>query len=458
MSSINSYFSQKDNLQKVILEHLDSAQVSVTVAVAWFTDTTLFRKLLQVQERGVNVQLIITNHQFNHDSENNYRLIKDNGGVFLQIGGDYKTMHHKFCIVDYKTLLQGSFNWTRKANQSNNETLLVIQDDFQAINEFTEEFERLKRLSGLDKEIKELEIAKAIKYFALIKTFIDLGKPNDIYPYLQEIKDVVELAQIVELLNSGEYERAILEMDEFQRNFTAIVNVSHFEKEELIFKIKLISEQIRQLEIEKTSIEEVIETFNRRYILELNPILAVILELKKKIYEKFEVLDEIFEELKDQYQRVNEELELEQEKEVPELSDEEKKDIKKMYHEASILCHPDSSKCVIEDKTKAQELFSALSSAYKEKDIETVKRIWEELKLGIFNPENLNNTEMDILRRKLAVLENKFNMILNSLRTMKITEPYITICQVKDWDEFFEIQKNLLLSQKEELELKYVKP
>jgi hypothetical protein len=139
---------------------------------------------------------------------------------------------------------------------------------------------------------------------------------------------------------------------------------------------------------------------------------------------------------------------------VPELSVDEKKDIKKMYYEASSLCHPDSSNCVIEDKTKAQELFSALSSAYKEKDIETVKRIWEELKLGIFNPENLNNTEIDKLRRKLAVLENKFNMILNSLRTLKITEHYITISQVKDWNEFFEIQKNLLLSQKEELELK----
>lgn len=457
MPQINSYFSQKDNLQKVILKHLDSAQVGVTVAVAWFTDTTLFRKLLEVQERGVNVQLIITNHQFNHDSDNNYHLIKENGGVFLQIGGDYKTMHHKFCIVDYKTLLQGSFNWTRKANQSNNETLLVIQDDFQAINEFTEEFERLKRLAGLDKEIKELEIAKAIKFFTLIKTFIDLGKPNDIYPYLQEIKDVIELSHIVELLGSGEYDKAILAMDEFQRNFTAVVNVSHYEKEELIFKIKLVSEQIRQLELEKTNLEEVIETFNRRYILELNPILSIILELKKKIYEKMNFIDEEFEELKDQYQRVNEELEQEREKEVPELTDEEKLDIKKMYHEASTLCHPDSAKCVIEDKIKAQELFSALSAAYKEKDIETVRRILEELKLGIFNPENLNDTEMDKLKRRLAVLENKYNSILNSVRTMKITEPYITLSQVKDWDEFFEIQKSMLLNQKEELEQKYVK-
>lgn len=64
---------------------------------------------------------------------------------------------------------------------------------------------------------------------------------------------------------------------------------------------------------------------------------------------------------------------------------------------------------------------------------------------------------MDKLRRKLAVLENKYNIILNSVRTIKITEPFITITQIKDWDEFFEIQKSLLLKQKEELELKYVK-
>jgi hypothetical protein len=457
MSTINSYFSQKDNLQKVILKHLNEAKVNVVVAVAWFTDVKLFGKLLQIQERGVTVELIITNHQFNHNSENNYQLIKENGGIFLQIGGDYKTMHHKFCIVDYKTLLQGSFNWTRKANQSNNETLIVIQDDYQAINEFSEEFERLKRLTGLDKVIKELEIAKAIKFFTLIRTLIDLGKPNDIYPYLQELKDVIALSHIFESLSTGRYDKAILEMDEFQRNFTSVVNISHYEKEELIFKIKILSSQIRQLELEKINLEEVIETFNRRYILELNPILSIILKLKKKIYQRINFLDEEFEELKDQYQRVNEELEQEIEKTVPELSDTEKQDIKKMYHEASTLCHPDSAKCVIADKNKAQELFSELSLCYKERDIETVRRILEELKLGIFNPENLNNSGIDKLRRKLTLLENKYNYILNSLRTMKITKPYITISQISDWDEYFEVQKSLLLNQKVELEQKYFK-
>jgi GNAT superfamily N-acetyltransferase len=218
----------------VILKNLDAAQNSVSIAVAWFTDVLLFNKLLEIQNRGIKIELIITKHQFNDDSLNDYELISQNNGVFLEIGGNYNTMHHKFCIVDHKILLQGSFNWTKKANESNNETLLVIKEDYQAIHEFNEEFERLKRLAGMDKELKELEIAKALKYFTLIRTFIDLGKPNDIYPYLQEIRDVSELSEIVNLLTSGQYDVAFLKMDELQRNFTAVVNVSHFEKEELI--------------------------------------------------------------------------------------------------------------------------------------------------------------------------------------------------------------------------------
>jgi hypothetical protein len=457
MSSINTYFSQKDNLQQVILKNLDAAQNSVSIAVAWFTDVVLFNKLLEIQNRGIKIELIITKHQFNDDSLNDYELISQNNGVFLEIGGNYNTMHHKFCIVDHKILLQGSFNWTKKANESNNETLLVIKEDYQSIHEFNEEFERLKRLAGMDKELKELEIAKALKYFTLIRTFIDLGKPNDIYPYLQEIRDVSELSEIVNLLTSGQYDVAVLKMDELQRNFTAVINVGHFEKEELIFKIRLISEQIKQLEIEKTNIEEEIDSFNRRFILELNPTIAAILQLKKKIHERFNVKDETFEELNQEYEKVNAELEIEIEKNIPDLSQEEQKDIKKMYHEASTLCHPDSAKCVFEDKNAAQETFSALSAAYKLKDVDTVKRIYDELKLGSFNPENLTVSEVDYLKQKLAVLESKFSTLMKFMMKMKTTEPYVTIQKIEDFDEFFRVQKTILENDKEELETKYFK-
>ena len=52
MSTIKTYFSQKDNLQQVILKNLDAAQNSVSIAVAWFTDVVLFNKLLEIQTKG----------------------------------------------------------------------------------------------------------------------------------------------------------------------------------------------------------------------------------------------------------------------------------------------------------------------------------------------------------------------------------------------------------------------
>ena len=118
-------------------------------------------------------------------------------------------------------------------------------------------------------------------------------------------------------------------------------------------------------------------------------------------------IDEEFENLKADYERVKEELEKENDKEVPDLSENEKKDIKSMYHEASTLCHPDSAKCVIKDNIKANEVFSNLSAAYKSKDYVKVKEIYEELKSGVLNIENLNDSDLQILKRKARTHDEK---------------------------------------------------
>lgn len=460
MSTIKTYFSQKDNLRGVILEQLDLATDHVMIAVAWFTDSILFQKVREIQDKGIKIELIITNHSFNDQSANNYELINEDGGLFIQIGGDHSTMHHKFCIIDHHILLQGSFNWTRKANDSNNETLLFIQDDPQSINEFTDEFERLKKLIGFKEELHQLEISKAIQYFEIIKGYIKLGKVTEINRHIHELKHIAELEPLVDYLIKGQYDDAIKEMQTLSKSFSSLVNVSILEKEALIFQIRLLSEQIKQHEIELTEIEEQVDGFNRRCILELNPIIAIIIQLKKKIYEKLKgmgFIDEEFETLKSDYERVKEELEKEQEKVVPDLSENDLKDIKTMYHEASTLCHPDSSKCVIQDPLKASELFSNLSSAYKSKDFARVKEIYDELKSGLFNPESLTNSDIDLLRRKLATLEFKYQKVLNAVKYLKVTEPFITFSQIKNLDEYFNTQKIILQNEKEELVLKYFK-
>jgi phosphatidylserine/phosphatidylglycerophosphate/cardiolipin synthase-like enzyme len=51
-------------------------------------------------------------------------------------------MHHKFAVFDARTLLTGSYNWTRSAAEDNRENVLVV-DDPRLVRPFVETFEEL---------------------------------------------------------------------------------------------------------------------------------------------------------------------------------------------------------------------------------------------------------------------------------------------------------------------------
>ena len=51
-------------------------------------------------------------------------------------------MHHKFVILDYQTVLTGSYNWTNESEDENQENLLVLRDAY-SVGAYTQEFEAL---------------------------------------------------------------------------------------------------------------------------------------------------------------------------------------------------------------------------------------------------------------------------------------------------------------------------
>ena len=53
-----------------------------------------------------------------------------------------KKLHHKFAVIDNKTVITGSFNWSPAAAHTNDETLLVIHSPKLAAH-FTREMDRL---------------------------------------------------------------------------------------------------------------------------------------------------------------------------------------------------------------------------------------------------------------------------------------------------------------------------
>ncbi|MGL4377158.1 MAG: DUF655 domain-containing protein [Microcoleaceae cyanobacterium] len=72
-------------------------------------------------------------------------------------------LHHKFAVLDGKTVITGSHNWSIAANHNNDETLLVIENPIVAAH-FEQEFNRLYSNAslGLPARIKE-KIDRALK-------------------------------------------------------------------------------------------------------------------------------------------------------------------------------------------------------------------------------------------------------------------------------------------------------
>jgi hypothetical protein len=458
---IQTYFTQDKKVKKIILNHLDSALSHVCVAVAWFTDRDLFNKLIDLQNRGIQLEVIITNHEFNHKSSNNYQTIEKNGGFFAEIGNDEKLMHMKFCVIDYNIVISGSANWSNKAFTVNNEEVTIVIGHHQRANDFISEFERLKLLSGKIKSLdKELNLFKAFKIFDIIKAFINIGETNNINKYNNQLRNIEGVENIINKITDGEFESAIKLMDEFKKSNSQIISISAIEREKLIAQINLISLQIETLSIEKSEAEALIEQFNHRYILELNPLIGNILKLKKKIFERLKkhgINDNTFDNLEEEFRKNNEDYQTQSNITICELTDAENLDLKEMYREGTKYCHPDSSSCIFKDKQKASEAFDQLTKAYKLKDFELVKKILLELRNGKPSSNLKFNDELELLRARFLSLKTKYELLIFELKQIKVSKIYIEISSIKDWDKYFELQKKSLEQQFEILNNEFVK-
>ncbi|MBT9313142.1 phospholipase D-like domain-containing protein [Leptothoe kymatousa] len=63
---------------------------------------------------------------------------------------DGDKLHHKFAVLDNRTVIIGSHNWSKAANHTNDENLLII-DNPTVAQHFTQEFERLYQNANLGK-------------------------------------------------------------------------------------------------------------------------------------------------------------------------------------------------------------------------------------------------------------------------------------------------------------------
>ena len=108
-----------NNIRSEIIPLLNQANNEVVIAMAWFTSNELFQALLDCRKRKVKVELIIL------DNAANFMYYAPDFNVFIEEGGILKIsplskgfMHHKFCVIDNRIVITGSYNWTYYAEKN----------------------------------------------------------------------------------------------------------------------------------------------------------------------------------------------------------------------------------------------------------------------------------------------------------------------------------------------------
>ena len=159
-----------EDIHNQIIKQISASNESLKICVAWFTDVEIYQSIIQAQHRGVQVYIIVANHEFNKNSRVDFKELLQNKGYVGYIGNindgsKDRFMHNKFCIVDDSTIITGSYNWTFKA-RLNDENIIIIKNQPNIISQFNNKFESIKPQYGFAIKGNEVQLLPIEKIMA----------------------------------------------------------------------------------------------------------------------------------------------------------------------------------------------------------------------------------------------------------------------------------------------------
>lgn len=433
---------------------LEQAKTSIYIAVAWLTNRNLFNMLLEKAQQGITVQLMLSNDHINEQSYVDYSQLDIlNSAAYLIGDGKKDLMHNKFCVIDNNTVINGSYNWSYKA-EKNHENILITKGDSVLADQFIEQFKKIRNTYfdyqestpdfPLDKIIKRLEI---LKNYVILEDIEDIARESSklkAYGFQQDIADITQALQ------QNNFDNAITLINNFIKNNHALVIYNDTDIHALKLEIRQLEHQLNAYDNEKIELDKLFSEFYHRHTNELGSYIIRLLHLRK-IFTKDD--PEKYAEAVQNEEDYNEKIEAESEKTIYKLDDNQRLELKKAYRQASQICHPD--RVNKEMKDIAQEVFIQLNQAYKQNDLAEVQRILSELNQGMFKPQSETVTEKDQLKIILQSLKYKIAKVEEEIITIKDSKDYQTISNLMDWNMYFEEVKAQLVEEIGYLENKF---
>lgn len=153
--AIEVYFSPGGGAEEALVDAIRDSKESVEVAIFTLTSSAVTEVLETRATNGVTVRVLADEVEAKQRWSKVRSLERSDAGLEVrrfvpgdsdETGGDRPKMHHKFCVIDGRTVITGSYNYSRSADRENCENLLLLRDKKLAAV-YRAEFERLWKLA-----------------------------------------------------------------------------------------------------------------------------------------------------------------------------------------------------------------------------------------------------------------------------------------------------------------------
>jgi phosphatidylserine/phosphatidylglycerophosphate/cardiolipin synthase-like enzyme len=136
--SVNVYFSPKGGCTDAIVRELKNARREILALAYSFSSKPIAEALIQAKARGVRVEVVLDRSQ-EQEAYSDLALLHEQG-LAPQVDSHHAIAHNKVMIIDQRTLITGSFNFTHQAEVENAENMLIIKGHPELVSLYRQNF------------------------------------------------------------------------------------------------------------------------------------------------------------------------------------------------------------------------------------------------------------------------------------------------------------------------------
>lgn len=141
--TVSVYFSPNGGAERAIVSEVARAKQRILVQAYSFTSPPIYEALAEAKARGVDVRILVDKEARSPNFRGAGARYDQQRGVQVAVDeiAGRGIAHNKVMVIDGGTVVTGSFNFSRQAETTNAENLIVFHDSPDLVRAYTQNWQ-----------------------------------------------------------------------------------------------------------------------------------------------------------------------------------------------------------------------------------------------------------------------------------------------------------------------------